>query len=98
MTAQTGPLRRPYRALPAVPIDIIGIHLNVIDSDGPKYAGFLFSTGAMPQITRYTTGELHRKGIGGSAAVLGGIIKGVRGDDETLMQITPILGRHVLKL
>lgn len=64
--------------------------LNVIDSDGPKYAGFLFSTGAIPQITRYTTGELHRKGIGGSAAVLGGILKGVRGDDDALMQITPV--------
>ncbi|MEP3653480.1 MAG: diacylglycerol kinase family protein [Litorimonas sp.] len=64
--------------------------LNVIDSEGPKYAGFLFSTGAIPQITRYTTGELHRKGIGGSAAVLGGILKGVRGDDAALMQITPV--------
>jgi len=64
--------------------------LRVFDSDGPKHAGFLFSTGAIPQITRYTTGELHRKGIGGSAAVLGGILKGVRGDDETLMQITPV--------
>ncbi len=64
--------------------------LNVVDSDGPRYAGFLFSTGAIPQITRYTTGELHRKGIGGSAAVLGGILKGVRGNDDSLMQITPI--------
>ena len=64
--------------------------LNVIDSEGPSYAGFLFSTGAIPQITRYTTGELHRKGIGGSAAVLGGIFKGMRGDDKGLMQTTPL--------
>ena len=64
--------------------------LNVVDSEGHSYAGFLFSTGAIPQITRYTTGELHRKGIGGSVAVLGGILKGVRGDDDTLMQITPV--------
>jgi len=64
--------------------------LNIIDSQGPSYAGFLFSTGAIPQITRYTTGELHKKGIGGSAAVLGGILKGVRGDDRTLMQITSV--------
>lgn len=42
--------------------------LKVTDSDGPNYAGFLFSTGAIPQVTRYTTSELHRKGIGGSAA------------------------------
>ncbi|GGX60286.1 diacylglycerol kinase [Litorimonas cladophorae] len=64
--------------------------LEVVDSDGPTYAGFLFSTGAIPQITRYTTGELHRKGIGGSLAVLGGILKGMRGDDEALMKVTPV--------
>lgn len=64
--------------------------LNVTDADGPSYAGFLFSTGAIPQMTRYTTGELHRKGIGGSAAVLGGLIKGVTGKDDALMQITQI--------
>jgi hypothetical protein len=64
--------------------------LEVVDSEGSTYAGFLFSTGAIPQITRYTTGELHRKGIGGSLAVLGGILKGMRGDDETLMKVTPV--------
>lgn len=64
--------------------------LNIIDSDGPSYAGFLFSTGAIPQITRYTTSELHRKGIGGSLAVLGGILKGMRGNDKSLMQTTPL--------
>lgn len=64
--------------------------LEVVDSDGPTYAGFLFSTGAIPQITRYTTGELHRKGIGGSLAVLGGILKGMRGDDKALMKVTPV--------
>ena len=76
-------LERPMKAVD-MPL------LRVVDPDGPNYAGFLFSTGAIPQITRYTTGELHRKGIGGSTAVLGGILKGVRGDDDTLMQITPI--------
>lgn len=64
--------------------------LRIEDCDGPHYAGFLFSTGAIPQITRYTTSQLHRKGIGGSAAVLGGILKGLRGDDDSLMQITSI--------
>ncbi len=64
--------------------------LDITDSDGPSYAGFLFSTGAIPQITRYTTGRLHTKGIGGSIAVLGGIIKGIRGNDDALMQTTPV--------
>lgn len=74
------------------PMNAINIPLlNVVDSEeGRSYAGFLFSTGAIPQITRYTKGELHRKGIGGSVAVLGGILKGMRGDDDTLMQITPV--------
>lgn len=64
--------------------------LNVVDSDGPNYAGFLFSTGAIPQITRYTTSKLHSKGIGGSMAVLGGIFKGIRGKDSALMKPTTV--------
>ncbi len=64
--------------------------LEVVTSDGQSYAGFVFSTGAIPQVTRYTTSELHRKGIGGSLAVLGGILKGMRGDDEALMKVTPL--------
>ncbi len=64
--------------------------LKVTDDKGASYAGFLFSTGAIPQITRYTTGQIHKKGIGGSAAVFFGILKGLRGDDETLMKLTPV--------
>ena len=64
--------------------------LDVVDIDGASYAGFLFSTGAIPQITRYTTSEIHKKGIGGSAAVLFGILKGLRGNDDALMKITPV--------
>lgn len=70
------------------PIDVP--MLNVSDSDGSSYAGFLFSTGAIPQITRYTTHEIHKKGIGGSTAVLAGILKGLRGNDDALMKITPV--------
>jgi len=64
--------------------------LNILDFEGAQYSGFLFSTGAIPQITRYTTSQLHRKGIGGSAAVVGGILKGIRGDDASLMQTTHV--------
>ena len=71
--------------------------LSIIDSDGPKYAGFLLSTGAIPQITRYTTSELHQRGVGGSAAVVGGILKGIRGNDDTLMQITPVVMDGIYK-
>lgn len=64
--------------------------LVVSETDGPDYSGFLFSTGAIPQITRYTTGKLHRKGIGGSLAVFGGILKGIRGNDAALMHLTQV--------
>ena len=64
--------------------------LDVVDRDGPHYAGFLFSTGAIPQITRYTTSNIHKKGIGGSLAVLVAILKGLRGNDDALMKITPV--------
>ena len=65
--------------------------LSLTDPDTSQtYSGFLFSTGVIPQITRYTKSQLHRKGIGGSMAVVGGILKGIRGDDKTLMQTTDV--------
>lgn len=56
----------------------------------PEQSGFLFSTGAIPQITNYTKSQLHGKGIGGSLAVIGGVIKAIRGNDDTLMQSSAI--------
>ena len=78
------------RELKPIDAPMLNVFDSCGDSDGPRYAGFLFSTGAIPQITRYTTSEIHRKGIGGSAAVLFGILKGLRGNDEALMKITPV--------
>jgi len=37
------------------------------------------STGALPQVTDYTKDKLHDRGIGGSMAVIGGILKGATG-------------------
>lgn len=64
--------------------------LHISDPGGTEYWGFLFSTGAIPQITKYTTGQLHKKGVGGSLAVLGGILKGIKGDDAALMKPSQI--------
>lgn len=54
--------------------------LRVKDKAGRKYYGFLFSSGALPQVTDYTKDKLHDRGLGGSLAVIGGILKGVSGD------------------
>jgi len=51
--------------------------------------GFLFSTGGVPMVTTYTKKKLHGRGIGGSLAVIGGIMKGV-GGDESIVKKTPI--------
>ena len=64
--------------------------LEVHSTDMSPQAGFLFSTGAIPQLTEYTTQELHRRGIGGSMAVIGGVLKGVFGKSDTLMQPSQI--------
>jgi diacylglycerol kinase family enzyme len=62
-----------------------------VSSDGyPDLYGFLFSTGGVPMITNYTKDKLHNRGIGGSAAVLGGIIKGVSGRENDVLQSTDI--------
>ena len=53
--------------------------LRIKDKAQRKYYGFLFSSGALPQVTDYTKDKLHDRGIGGSMAVIGGILKGATG-------------------
>lgn len=53
--------------------------LRIKDKAQRKYYGFLFSSGALPQVTDYTKYKLHDRGIGGSLAVIGGILKGATG-------------------
>lgn len=64
--------------------------LKVASPDYPDLYGFLFSTGGLPMVTEYTKEKLHSKGIGGSAAVLGGIIKGISGRDDNVLHATDI--------
>jgi len=52
--------------------------VKVSCAEHPDLYGFLFSTGGVPMVTEYTKDKLHSKGIGGSSAVVGGIIKGIR--------------------
>lgn len=60
-----------------------------LSCDGiPDQYGFLFSTGALPMVTDYAKNELHARGIGGSAAVFGGIVKAVLGERDELMPPT----------
>lgn len=53
--------------------------IKIKDKAKRKYYGFLFSSGALPQVTDYTKDKLHDRGIGGSMAVIGGILKGATG-------------------
>lgn len=64
--------------------------LSVLSSDHDPFSGFLFSTGAVPMITDYTKAQLHNKGIGGSMAVAGGILRGISGKREDVMHPTKI--------
>ena len=64
--------------------------LNVISAGCPPIYGFLFSSGAIPMVTEYTKNNLHNKGIGGSLAVLGGLLRAVLGTREDVMRPTPI--------
>jgi len=64
--------------------------LNVSSPDYYPSYGFLFSTGAVPMITDYTKSAIHNKGIGGSMAVAGGILRGVSGKREDVMHPTKI--------
>jgi diacylglycerol kinase family enzyme len=60
-----------------------------LSCDGhPDQYGFLFSTGALPMVTDYAKNELHARGIGGSAAVVGGIVKAVTSERDSVMRET----------
>lgn len=68
------------------PMPLLQIHTSA-----PRpYYGFLFSTGAVPMVTEYTKNTLHKNGIGGSMAVIGGILKGISGSNQDVLQPTPI--------
>lgn len=54
----------------------------------PDQYGFLFSTGALPMVTDYTKTELHSRGIGGSVAVVGGLVKAVTSERDSVMPAT----------
>jgi len=64
--------------------------LRVTSSDHAPYFGFLFSSGAVPLITDYTKSKLHNRGVGGSIAVLGGILRGVSGKRDGFLYPTDI--------
>ena len=50
----------------------------------PLY-GFLFSTGALPHISRFAQEKLNGNGVGGGTAVVGAVLKAVTGDKSRLM-------------
>lgn len=65
-----------------------------LSCDGsPDQYGFLFSTGAIPMVTDYTKNELHARGIGGSAAVVGGLVKAVTAERDSVMPPTDCIMR-----
>lgn len=62
--------------------------LRISAADSPEQYGFLFSTGALPMVTEYAKNELHTRGIGGQAAVVGGLVKALTSDRDTVMPAT----------
>lgn len=47
--------------------------------------GFLFSTGALPHVSRFAQDKINAKGVGGGTAVVGAVIKAVTSDKAALM-------------
>ena len=50
----------------------------------PRY-GFLFSTGALPHVSRFAQDKLNAKGVGGGTAVVGAVVKAVTSNKASLM-------------
>ena len=69
--------------------DVFETPLLRVSADGrPDAFGFLFSTGALPMVTDYTKNELHSRGIGGQAAVVGGLVKALTSERDSVMPAT----------
>ena len=69
--------------------DVLETRLLRLDAESlASQYGFLFSTGALPMVTDYAKSELHARGIGGSAAVVGGLVKAVTSERESVMPAT----------
>lgn len=64
--------------------------LRVSSFDHPDLFGFLFSTGGVPMVTEYTKNKLHSRGVGGSTAVVGGILKGVLNRNSSILHPTKV--------
>lgn len=64
------------------------VQINRVKQDpsgaNPLY-GFLFSTGALPHISRFAQDKLNGNGVGGGTAVVGAVLKAVTGDKSRLM-------------
>jgi len=73
----------------ALPVKAMPL-LNIQTHNGHTYNGFLFSTGAVPMVTDYTKSKLHKRGIGGSLAVAGGILKGISASNGDVLSPTQI--------
>ncbi len=77
--------------LSTIQIPLLNIQTRSSDSQTMQtYYGFLFSTGAVPMVTEYTKSKLHKRGIGGSLAVAGGILKGISKNNGDVLYPTPI--------
>ena len=64
----------------------VSMPLVKIKSKGlkPRY-GFLFSTGALPHVSRFAQDKINAKGVGGGTAVIGAVLKAVTSDRAALM-------------
>ena len=63
--------------------------------------GFLFSTGALPYVSRFTQDKINAKGIGGGTAVIGAVVKAVTSDKTDLMparkhRLKGKIGDHII--
>lgn len=67
-------------------ISLVKIDRVTVDKcpTNPLY-GFLFSTGALPHISRFAQEKLNGNGVGGGTAVVGAVLKAVTGDKSRLM-------------
>ncbi len=68
-----------------IEIPLVQISIKDSVSIDDRLFGFLFSTGALPHVSKFAQEKLNKKGVGGGTAVVGAVLKAVTGNQSDLM-------------
>lgn len=71
--------------LSEIEVPLVQIEKRKSSLRNERLFGFLFSSGALPHVSKFAQEKLNKKGVGGGTAVVGAVFKAVTGNRSDLM-------------